>query len=207
MDLKELDLEKIGERIRTARKQKHMSQTALGDALGVTYKTICNWEKGVTQIDVQSLATISKIFNLSTDYFLCLSDFTHPENEFIASELGISDESVNTLRNLEDSGAEVLDFMASTPEKFYDFIYYIDTILRNDNYVFEEKKEGEIAQIWPTDKKSTNITWHGDAEKRISKDSELLYIPAKMLRISAIIEIIVQLMHWRDEYNKDDSDD
>lgn len=49
-------------RLRTLRKQKHMTQEEAGTLLGCCGATISNWELGITCISVNDLLKISEIY-------------------------------------------------------------------------------------------------------------------------------------------------
>lgn len=61
---------KIGEKIRTLRLQKAMTQEQLAECLGISYQSVSRWENGVTYPDIEFLPTIAKLFSVSTDYLL-----------------------------------------------------------------------------------------------------------------------------------------
>ena len=84
-----MDLKKIGTRITTARQKMKISQKAFADKLVVVERTVRHWELGATQIDIVALTDMSKLFGLSTDYLLGISDFTKPENKFLSEQLGV----------------------------------------------------------------------------------------------------------------------
>ncbi|SMF15854.1 Transcriptional regulator, contains XRE-family HTH domain [Tistlia consotensis] len=64
----ELDAE-IGRRLREARIVRGMSQTELGDALGITFQQIQKYEKGLNRIGSGRLFKISRILHLPVTYF------------------------------------------------------------------------------------------------------------------------------------------
>lgn len=65
----------IGENIRQLRIDRGYSQTKFANALNVTQGAVSQWEKGLTSPDVNQLATIARLFNVSTDFLLF---GTHP---------------------------------------------------------------------------------------------------------------------------------
>ena len=56
----------LGQRIQELRKQRGMSQEALGDALGVSRQAVSKWENGGVP-DTYLLPTISKVLGVSID--------------------------------------------------------------------------------------------------------------------------------------------
>ena len=60
-------MENIGKRIMTLRKKAGMSQEDLASKLNVSRQSISKWESGQSLPDVEKIALISKIFNVSTD--------------------------------------------------------------------------------------------------------------------------------------------
>jgi transcriptional regulator with XRE-family HTH domain len=59
----------IGRRIKILRLQKDVSQTFLGDALGVTFQQVQKYEKGTNRVSASRLQQIAKILNVSITFF------------------------------------------------------------------------------------------------------------------------------------------
>lgn len=65
----------MGERIKERRKLANLSQTELGDKIGVTYATISKYESGeIKSIDATILNSIAKYTNTDINYFLMNTD-------------------------------------------------------------------------------------------------------------------------------------
>ena len=58
---------KLGEKIKTLRKQKSISQEVLAQYLGVTFQAVSKWENGTTMPDVATIPAIASFFGVSTD--------------------------------------------------------------------------------------------------------------------------------------------
>ena len=68
------ELEIFATRVKELRKQKRLSQTELGEVLGLTHKSISTIESGVRGTTIEKLILLAKFFNVSTDYLLGLKD-------------------------------------------------------------------------------------------------------------------------------------
>ena len=68
------NLEIFAIRVKELRKQRRLSQTELGDVLGLTHKSISTIESGVRGTTIEKLILLAKFFEVSTDYLLGLSD-------------------------------------------------------------------------------------------------------------------------------------
>ena len=64
----------VGKRLRTLRKEKGFKQYPLADMLEVDRSVIAKYETGVTCPSIVNLIKLSKIFGVTTDYILCLTD-------------------------------------------------------------------------------------------------------------------------------------
>ena len=69
---------RLGEKIRTLRKSKNISQEVLANYLGVSFQAVSKWEKGETLPDVTLIPAIAVFFEVSTDE---LFDFNRLETE------------------------------------------------------------------------------------------------------------------------------
>lgn len=67
-----------GSRLRTRRKQRHLTQRQLAIALGVSQATICEYETGKSSPSLETLSNIAVILNTSTDYLLGLTNDPRP---------------------------------------------------------------------------------------------------------------------------------
>ena len=66
---------KISECIKNLRKENNMTQQELADILYTSQDTISLWERGKSYPDVIDVIKMSKIFDVTTDYILCVDDF------------------------------------------------------------------------------------------------------------------------------------
>lgn len=69
---------RLGEKIRTLRKTKNISQEILAQFLGVSFQAVSKWENGDTMPDVTMIPAIASFFEVSTDE---LFDFNRLETE------------------------------------------------------------------------------------------------------------------------------
>ncbi|MEM1485437.1 helix-turn-helix transcriptional regulator [Oscillospiraceae bacterium PP1C4] len=60
----------LGDRLKTLRKSRRMTQQALGEALGVSTSAIGMYEQGRREPDNDTLAALCRLFGVSSDYFL-----------------------------------------------------------------------------------------------------------------------------------------
>jgi len=58
---------KLGEKIKTLRKQKNISQEVFANYLGVSFQAVSKWENGNTMPDVTMIPAIASFFGVSTD--------------------------------------------------------------------------------------------------------------------------------------------
>ena len=68
----------LGEKIKSLRKQKNLSQEVLANYLGVSFQAVSKWESGTTMPDVMLIPAIASFFGVSTDE---LFDFNLFETE------------------------------------------------------------------------------------------------------------------------------
>lgn len=59
-----------GFRLRLCRERRHLTQTALGEMMGVGSTTVQAWEGGRNQIDVVALAWVVRDLGVTTDYII-----------------------------------------------------------------------------------------------------------------------------------------
>lgn len=69
---------RLGEKIRSLRKSRNISQEVLANYLGISFQAVSKWEKGETLPDVTLIPAIACFFEVSTDE---LFDFNRLETE------------------------------------------------------------------------------------------------------------------------------
>ena len=69
-----MDTKKVGEQIATLRKGKRLTQSELGERLGVSFQAVSKWERGETLPDITILPDLAKILETTVDFILCGSD-------------------------------------------------------------------------------------------------------------------------------------
>jgi len=67
--------ESIAQRIKNLRLEHNLTQAQFGTALSVSQDTVSLWEKGKSLPTAEYLIAMAKIFGVSVDYILCLTDF------------------------------------------------------------------------------------------------------------------------------------
>lgn len=68
-------METIANRIKEIRKENHLTQAQFGKMLSVSQDNISLWETGKGLPSVFHVIAISKLFHVSADYILGISDF------------------------------------------------------------------------------------------------------------------------------------
>ncbi len=64
------DMQKIGKKIATLRKNSNMTQMELADNLGISFQAVSNWERGSSMPDISKLPELAEIFEVSLDELL-----------------------------------------------------------------------------------------------------------------------------------------
>lgn len=65
-----MDNKKIGKLIKDLRKKKGLTQQDLGDKVGVGFRSVSKWERGLTLPDITIINEVSKILGISSDELL-----------------------------------------------------------------------------------------------------------------------------------------
>ena len=68
-------MEIIANRIKEIRKENNLTQAELGKILSVSQDNVSLWETGKSLPSVTHVVSISKAFNVSSDFILGLKDF------------------------------------------------------------------------------------------------------------------------------------
>ena len=65
-----MNIEKVGEQIAVLRKAKGLTQSELGERIGVSFQAVSKWERGETLPDVTLLPDLAKILETTVDFIL-----------------------------------------------------------------------------------------------------------------------------------------
>lgn len=96
----------FGDKLKEARMAKGLKQSELGDLLNLKNTTISNWEKGVSNPDVEVVSKLCSILNVSASYFFddMASEeiLSFSEKEHIKKYRSLSDYDKGTVDQLLD---------------------------------------------------------------------------------------------------------
>lgn len=65
-----MNIRNVGEQITLLRKAKGLTQSELGERVGVSFQAVSKWERGETLPDVAVLPDLAKVLETSIDYIL-----------------------------------------------------------------------------------------------------------------------------------------
>lgn len=91
----------FGNKLKTLRDKKGLSQKQLGIQLGLTKSTISAYENGLRKPSYDVLVVLADIFNVTTDYLLGVK----PKGNTIDLS-GLSDSQITTVKAVVDSMRE-----------------------------------------------------------------------------------------------------
>ena len=69
-----IEVEEIAYRLQRLKREKGMTQDEIADAVGVVRQTAGKWLVGISAPDAIALISLSKLFDVSTDYILGLKE-------------------------------------------------------------------------------------------------------------------------------------
>lgn len=142
-------------RIRSLRTRHKMNQTAVSEKIGCVLKTYQNYEQGRNFPTLEYATRLSDLYGVSIDYLLGKSQYTSIDNEKIGELIGLSNQSIDTLKKINnlphtDDDIKILNYIMSDVGEFSLFL----NILKN--YI----KPGYTIPIHPVrDSKTQNTTY------------------------------------------------
>jgi len=114
-------------KIRELREGKKMTQMELAAMLNVSQATLSNWERGVHDLDNESLAQLSRFFDCSMDYLLSHSEKRHADDVERREENPLEDAYFRLALEAKNSGVSpgdlkmALDLIKGARERDADF--------------------------------------------------------------------------------------
>ncbi len=89
------------ERLKYLRLKHNYTQDFIADKLGVSRSSYNTYEGGIRFVSIDGLKILAQLYNVSTDFILCITDNENPE--YISSpdsHIPLNDKSTNMLHNL-----------------------------------------------------------------------------------------------------------
>ena len=135
----------FSEKLQILRKNKGLTQEALGARLGVSRQAVAKWESGQIYPDISNLIQISDLMNVSVDYLVkdrdCTVSIRSPYDTDIDEMISFRLEAnVNTYAAFRNE-------VEPTRPASHDFRYENDRYMYHDTYVGGEEFAGEEA-VW-----------------------------------------------------------
>ncbi|WP_422122896.1 helix-turn-helix domain-containing protein [Planococcus sp. X10-3] len=94
----------IGEKIKTKRNEKRMTQQELADKIGVSYTTVSLYESNSRKPSFKALARIADVFDVSTAYFFEEEDPSEAKRDKVKVAMRnmdkLSDEDVDRVNDI-----------------------------------------------------------------------------------------------------------
>ncbi len=130
-----MNIKKVGEQIAVLRKVKGLTQSELGERIGVSFQAVSKWERGETLPDVTLLPDLAKILETTVDFILLGSEkVIEYKGKFTVTDMK---KGLNCLKNAgEYLGAENIIYCAAIKGINTDLNTDIEEAFTND-YVFE----------------------------------------------------------------------
>ncbi len=130
-----MNIEKVGEQIAVLRKSKGLTQSELGERLGVSFQAVSKWERGETLPDVTLLPDLAKILETTVDFILLGNEkVVEYKGKFTVADMK---KGLNCLKSAgEHLGIENIIYRAAINGINKDLNTDIEEAFNND-YVFE----------------------------------------------------------------------
>lgn len=109
-----------GNRLKQLRKEKGLTQQALGDSVHVTKVSICCYEKGTRTPNVDTLFDLADRLDVSIDYLLSREEFVVADNEATYSKR-VSKEELIFLEELKKH-RKTYEKVLEDPKRFSEIV-------------------------------------------------------------------------------------
>lgn len=88
----------VGQRVRMQRKCRGLTQTQLGEAVGVTFQQIAVYEKGINRIGASRLEQIAKALGVAPSFFYETNDGDPEQSEHAAETMLATQEGYDLIK-------------------------------------------------------------------------------------------------------------
>lgn len=119
----------INERIKELRDRDKLTQVDLAEKLNCNRQKIADWERGKSTPSVDDIILLTKIFDISADYLLGLTETATPDTDIqaICKYTGLNESAVSTLCELH----EPLNILHLVPQ---DIVPVINFLINDMNF-------------------------------------------------------------------------
>lgn len=123
-------MEKLSNKLKELRKNRHLTQSDVAGKLGLQYFTLGKWEQGRAEPSVEDLSRLADFFECSIDYLIGREDDFGNIN--VVSNTGLSVHEEDMIRKLRALGPLQFKYLQSQIDALYDIEKNKD-VLKNDN--------------------------------------------------------------------------
>jgi len=177
----------LGERIKYLRDKNQLTQQELADKLFIQRGVINYYEKNVRIPSADKIKGLALIFDVTTDFLLCMTDNEKIENIAIGNDLHLSDDAIYMIRNLENYCGQETDDVRKAISSFIGNYYFGDLICEIIECKKAYKKRGEILEAeFATRKLLESLTLE---QKKLIEEKGITILSAQNL-FNIIIEKI-----------------
>lgn len=120
-------LRSLGEKIKSLRKRKSLTQEEFAVQLNVSLDAIKNWEQGYNYPSIDMLVTIAEYFKCDFDYLLGKQDTPNKEYKHFSEYTGLSEEAIKTLLYFCKPSSILPDILDNI-----DFLFLTDDLVNID---------------------------------------------------------------------------
>jgi transcriptional regulator with XRE-family HTH domain len=148
------------ERLKELRLETGFSQKEFADEFGIENSKYNKWENGKNKPDFDTVCMLAKHFDVPTDYLMGIADIRNSKNQFLITELGLSEEAIDVLKSLgsirvkefsehdQRTLLNVLDDMLALSTYFKDMLQMIGLASSQENFV-EQQNQHKFADKYP----------------------------------------------------------
>lgn len=119
-------------RVKQLREQNGWTQKYLGDKLNIKDSAISKYETGRASLSDETIVTLARLFNVSSDYLLCISDIPNMQTYNVPNDSRITDKEYIDLFNFYEK---------LTNEQKYLIIAQMITYIQDHNEQPPRKKD------------------------------------------------------------------
>jgi transcriptional regulator with XRE-family HTH domain len=112
------------DRLKRLREERGLIKKEAAHQLGIAYTTYVGYENNEREPNSETLIKLSDFFNVDVDYLVGISACKRHTNNTVVEDLGLSENSINILKKLNQDDTEILNMLSLIIESpyFYSFM-------------------------------------------------------------------------------------